>query len=113
MSIDKKGRGRPKAKRQVGFDLRAEYFKPVGCFTSEFHSVTIRLEELEAMRLVDLQGFEQEEAAKAMGVSRKTVWRELQTARKKLVDALVNGKGIRIEGGHYEKSKQSFLALNA
>ncbi|MCK5031133.1 MAG: DUF134 domain-containing protein, partial [Thermoplasmatales archaeon] len=43
----------------------------------------------------------QEEAAAKMGVSRKTLWTDLQRARKKVVDALVNGYAIRIQGGDY------------
>jgi predicted DNA-binding protein (UPF0251 family) len=60
--------------------------------------VVILPEEVEALRLVDLQGLEQEEAAVALGVSRKTLWRDLHEARGKVADALVHGKTIRIAG---------------
>jgi len=59
------------------------------------------VEELEALRLVDLEDLTQEEAAARMGVSRKTLWNDLQRARKKVINALVNGYEIRIEGGDY------------
>jgi len=60
--------------------------------------VVILPEEVEALRLVDLTGLEQEEAALALGVSRKTLWRDLHEARAKVADALVHGKTIRIAG---------------
>lgn len=60
--------------------------------------VVVLPEEVEALRLVDLQGLEQEEAAVALGVSRKTLWRDLHDARAKVADALVHGKTIRIVG---------------
>ena len=61
----------------------------------------LNLEELEAVRLVDLLELEQEEAAFYMGISRKAFWNDLTSARKKIATALVYGMGIRIEGGSY------------
>ncbi len=52
--------------------------------------------ELEAFRLVDMEGLSQEEAGEKMGVSRGTVWRLVQTARKKTAQALIEGRPIRI-----------------
>jgi predicted DNA-binding protein (UPF0251 family) len=52
--------------------------------------------ELEALRLVDLEGLSQEEAGKRMGVSRGTVWRLLQSARKKTAQALAEGRSLQI-----------------
>ena len=63
--------------------------------------VRVSFEEVEALRLVDLIGLTQEEAAARMGVSRKTLWREISGARRKLVDALINGWAIQISGGDY------------
>jgi hypothetical protein len=51
---------------------------------------------MEAMRLVDLMDYDQESAAGIAGVSRRTLWRDLHSARKKVADALVNGKTIEI-----------------
>lgn len=58
----------------------------------------IRIEsaELEALRLVDLEGLSQEEAGKKMGVSRGTVWRLLQSARKKTAQALTEGRLLQV-----------------
>jgi len=58
--------------------------------------ICIEPAELEAFRLVDLEGLSQEEAGKKMGVSRGTVWRLIQSARKKTAQALTEGRQIRI-----------------
>lgn len=60
--------------------------------------ITLLPEEVELLRLVDLEGLEQEEAAAVLGVSRRTVWRDLHIARKKVADALSSGKSIQIGG---------------
>ncbi len=59
------------------------------------------VEELEALRLKDLEGLEQEECAEKMEVSRATFQRILLSAREKVADSLVNGKIIHIDGGNY------------
>jgi hypothetical protein len=59
------------------------------------------LEELEAVRLVDLLDLDQGEAAFYMGISRKAFWNDLMNARRKIAAALVYGMGLRIEGGSY------------
>lgn len=88
--------------RQVALDLGADYFKPAGIPVPDLEVVVLTLEEVEALRLVDFEGLEQEEAAEKMGISRKTLWRELQSARRKVADALTNSKAIQIEGGNYK-----------
>ena len=62
----------------------------------------LSLEELEAIRLVDLQGMDHDAASQMMNVSRQTFGRILAQARTVVADALVMGKVLRIEGGHYE-----------
>lgn len=52
--------------------------------------------ELETLRLVDLEGLSQEEAGQKMGVSRGTVWRLLQSARRKTAQALTEGRPLQI-----------------
>lgn len=64
--------------------------------------VVISVDELEALRLCDLENMEQDAAAGKMGVSRGTFQRILYAARHKSVEALCNGKGVLIQGGHYE-----------
>jgi predicted DNA-binding protein (UPF0251 family) len=58
--------------------------------------ILIEIAELEALRLVDLEGLSQEEAGKRMGISRGTVWRLLQDARKKTAQALTEGRPLQI-----------------
>jgi predicted DNA-binding protein (UPF0251 family) len=75
------------------------------CFHPQIHNedeVILSIEEVEAIRLSDYLGLEQDTAAENMNVSRGTFQRIIKSARKKTADALINGKTIRIEGGHYE-----------
>jgi predicted DNA-binding protein (UPF0251 family) len=58
--------------------------------------VFIEMAELEAFRLVDLNGLSQEEAGQRMSVSRGTIWRLVQSARKKTAQALTEGRPLRI-----------------
>lgn len=68
-------------------------------------AVTLTVEELETIRLCDLEGLEQDEAAVSMNVSRGTFQRILYGARRKTADALCNGKEVEIGGGNYEVAK--------
>ena len=63
--------------------------------------VALRIEEIEALRLVDFIGLSQHEAAIKMGVSQKSLWNDLKSARFKIADAIINGKAIHITGGNY------------
>lgn len=92
---------RPRKCRRIASEFGINFFGPKGMPMSELEMVALSHEEAEALRLADLEGFYQEEAAQAMGVSRATFGRILDGARKKLTDALINGKGIRVEGGAY------------
>ena len=64
-------------------------------------TTVLTIVEVEALRLVDLEGLTQEQAAMEMGVSRRTFWNDLASARRKIALAIVNGCAIRIEGGSY------------
>ena len=74
-------------------------FKPAGIPQCELEEVVLTLDELEALRLADLEKNYQEEAAKRMGISRQTFGNIIESARRKTADVLVNGKTLRIEGG--------------
>jgi predicted DNA-binding protein (UPF0251 family) len=74
-------------------------FMPEGC--PKIEAISITLEELETVRLVDLLDLDQEDAAFYMGISRKAFWNDLMNARKKIAAALVYGVGLRIEGGSF------------
>jgi len=72
---------------------------------TDLEPVTVTLDGLEAMRLADLEGLYQEEAAQRMGISRATFARVLTAARQAVSDALVNGTALAIEGGVVERQK--------
>lgn len=91
-------RGRGKCMRWIGFIPPVNYFHPAGIIQPP-HIINLTLEELEAIRLVDLEHLTQEEAALRMGVSRKTLWNDLKSGREKLARALINGYPIRIGSG--------------
>ncbi|TGC10931.1 DUF134 domain-containing protein [Methanolobus halotolerans] len=96
-----KCRGRPRSPRRVECSPEVFYFKPRGVPLKELETVSLAVEELEALRLVDVDGMTQEEAAFKMGVSRRAFWEDLQQARKKVALALTTGKAIEIAGGNY------------
>jgi len=93
---------RPRKLRRI-YDLpKADYFKPGGIPLRDLKSVEISPEEIMMMKLVDFDGYEQEKAADIMKISRKTLWRDLTNTRKKIIDAIFNGKAIEIKGGKFE-----------
>ncbi len=93
---------RPRKPRRLYELPKTDYFKPRGIPLRNLATIEITPEELMAMKLVDVDGYNQEKAAKAMNVSRKTLWVELMSARKKVADAIFNGKALEIDGGNFE-----------
>jgi predicted DNA-binding protein (UPF0251 family) len=91
--------GRPPRWRRVAFEPECIYFKPQGVPLSSLEEVTLGLDELEALRLADLEGMYQDDAAAKMAVSRQTFARIVQLARRKVAEALVKGKALRLGGG--------------
>ncbi|MGR6836219.1 DUF134 domain-containing protein [Syntrophomonas erecta] len=88
--------------RWVGHIPRANCFKPAGIPAYELDEIILKVEEVEALRLKDLLGYEQVECAEIMGVSRTTFQRILVEARFKVADALVNSKALLVQGGNYQ-----------
>lgn len=93
---------RPCKCRCVGFEPGVSYFKPRGVPLGELEEVVLMVDEFEAVRLADLEGLYQEPAAERMHVSRQTFGNIVSSAHKKIADAIVNAKAIRIEGGTYQ-----------
>jgi len=88
---------RPCIRRRVFGRPNASYFKPAGIPLRNLEEVVLTLPEFEAVRLIDLNEEPQEQAAQKMQISQPTLSRILKTARKKLSDAIINGKAIKIE----------------
>lgn len=95
---------RPIKWRKVEFLPKIQYFAPIDTDTADLQENVLRVEELEAVRLKDLEGLDQEECAERMEVSRQTFQRVLNIAREKIADSLINGKAIKIEGGNFTRN---------
>ena len=94
----KKSMPRPKRCRKVCSMPRVSEFAPVG---EDAYFVILTVDEYESIRLIDKQGFSQEECSAYMQIARTTAQQIYNSARKKLAAALVDGKGLRIAGGDY------------
>ncbi len=90
---------RPVIPRQVSDELSAITYAPARSARPGVQGAALTLDGLEALRLADLEGLYQEEAARRMGVSRATFARVLTEARRHVADALVNRKTLSISGG--------------
>jgi len=99
---------RPPKLRRVEFMPQVAVFKPAGVSLRDLEEEVLTVEELEAIRLKDLEGLEQEQCAVRMQVSRPTFQRVLSLAREKVARALVEGKAIRFEGGTYRLALGQF-----
>ena len=102
-------RGRGRYMRWIGFVPPINYFHPAGVFDPP-RTIDLTIEEIEAMRLVDLEHLTQEEAAMRMGVSRKTLWNDLKSGREKVIRAIINGYPIRISGGRFALHPEADLS---
>jgi predicted DNA-binding protein (UPF0251 family) len=96
---------RPFKCRYISCEPLVDYFKPRGIPMHSLEEVNLTLDEFEAIRLADLEGLYQEQAAEKMNVSRQTFGNIINSAHKKIADSLVNGKSIAIEGGFYKMAK--------
>ena len=88
---------RPKIPRRLLFEPGVVYFKPRGIPLRFLDEVVLDRDEVEAIKLHDADGYEQVAAAKKMRISQPTFARILTSAYKKIADALINGKAIRID----------------
>lgn len=92
-------RGRPKRKRCISFVPEITYFKPAGIPLRDLQEEILTLDEVEALRLTDIEGLDQESAAKKMEVARITYLKIIHSAHKKVAQALIYGKSIQLKGG--------------
>ena len=104
---------RPHKCRCIFSEPNISVFKPKGVPAYELEAIELRLDELEAIRLADLEGLYQEEAAKMMNISRATFGRIVDEAHHKIASALLNGKMIIFKGGNIKMSdKRTFVCAD-
>jgi len=87
---------RPRLCRRIRFNPNVTYFKPQGVPMRFLEVIELTTEEAEALRLRNIKDLEQEEAAKKMNTSQSTYQRILSSAYKKITEALIEGKAIKI-----------------
>lgn len=96
---------RPRRCRKIRCNPDTNYFKPRGIPVDMLEEINLTLDELEAIRLADFDNLYQEDAAKKMNISRQTFGNIIERAHKKIADALLNAKALKIEGGIVERVK--------
>ena len=92
---------RPKKYRKVCHYPKTQVFQPVGSGEDQA-PVMLSVDEYETIRLIDQEGFSQEQCGEYMRIARTTVQLIYASARKKLADMLVDGRKLYIEGGDYQ-----------
>ena len=92
---------RPIKCRKVEFFPGTTYFMPSGKEKQEVKEIKLKIEELEAMRLKDIEGLTQQECADEMEISRQTFQNIIDSGRKKVALALTEGLAINIKGGNF------------
>jgi len=90
---------RPKRRRWIAGQPLGLYLKPQGIPLRFLEEVCLTLDEAEALRLADLEGNHHEKSGESLGVSRATFGRIVESARRKVAEAIFQGKALRIEGG--------------
>ncbi|MCX6003793.1 MAG: DUF134 domain-containing protein [Chloroflexi bacterium] len=103
---------RPIKCRRVAFLPGITYFKPAGIPLRELEENLLTIDEIESIRLRDIEDLDQEQCAVKMDISRATFQRILGSARRKIADALLNGKAIKIQGGAFEVTSLRCKCLN-
>jgi uncharacterized protein len=92
---------RPFKRRRVCCEPNSSYFKPAGIKKRELEESILAVDEFEAVRLKDFLALDQSECAEKMNISQPTFHRLILRARKKIADAIINSKAIKIEGGNF------------
>jgi uncharacterized protein len=88
---------RPRIPRKLSFEPGVTYFKPAGVPLKELEEVTLSFEEIESLKLKDFEELEETVAAKKMNISQPTFNRTIKSARKKIAEAIISGKAIKIK----------------
>ncbi len=101
--------GRRARCRWVGFAPAIQRFKPHGIPMSELEEIVLTVDELEALRLADLEGLYHDQCAEEMNISRQTFGRIIESARRKVAKALIENKALTVEGGEYKLVKNKIF----
>jgi predicted DNA-binding protein (UPF0251 family) len=101
---------KPKNCRLVSSLPGLTYFKPAGIPLGLLSEIKLSVEEAEALRLKEIENLDQAHAALRMGISRPTFQRILSSARRKLADAILSGKTVRIDGGNFTLANSSIVS---
>jgi predicted DNA-binding protein (UPF0251 family) len=88
---------RPRIRRRLRFQAKAHYFKPAGIPLRDLEEVTLAKDELEALKLYNFDQKDQKTAAEEMAISQPTFARTINETYRKIAEALIGGKAIRIE----------------
>ena len=92
---------RPKRRRMMATPPAVEGFRPFGVPITDIEPIELLFEEYESIKLTDYEGLTQEQAAERMNVSRPTLTRIYEKARKTIAQSFVEGKAIIIKGGDF------------
>jgi predicted DNA-binding protein (UPF0251 family) len=87
---------RPHKRRKIQGRVKSDYFKPAGIPLKHIEEINLTMPEFEAIRLIDFQELSQEQAGEKMHISQPTLSRILKSGRKKISEAIINGKAIKI-----------------
>ena len=98
---------RPLKKRTVCLKLKTAFFRPHGIHEKDLAVTLLEVDEMEAVRLADLEGEYQADAAERMGISRQTFGMIIDRAHAKIAKALIRGQAIRINCPRFAKVKYS------
>jgi predicted DNA-binding protein (UPF0251 family) len=93
---------RPFIYRRINCKPKADYFRPKGIPICLIEEITLTMDEFEAIRLADLEGLYQDKAAEKMKISRQTFGNIINLAHKKIAEAIVKAKALKIQGGAYK-----------
>lgn len=100
---------RPPKRRDVEFIPEVRCFKPNGIPLRNLSEIKLGVDELEALRLKEMEGLSQHECAERMNLAQSTFQRILSSARRKVANALVESRALRIEGGNYRIVKRDYV----
>jgi uncharacterized protein len=99
---------RPHKTRLISAMPRFTYFKPTGIPMPLLEEIVLTIDEVEALRLKDIEKLEQHDCAARMNVAQSTLQRILVSAREKVARAIIEGKALRIHGGPYALENEYF-----